>query len=32
VRETIAGDTEAAERLERPYRPPWDAVLKSLIS
>jgi predicted dehydrogenase len=32
ARETIANDTEAAERLERPYRPPWDAVLKSLLS
>jgi len=32
ARETIADDPEAARRLERPYRPPWDAVLKSLLS
>ena len=31
ARETILDDPEAARRLERPYRPPWDAVLKSLL-
>jgi predicted dehydrogenase len=30
--ETIADDPEAARWLERPYRPPWDAVLKSLLN
>jgi predicted dehydrogenase len=29
-REQILGDAEAAKLLERPYRQPWDAVLKSL--
>ena len=29
-RETIVGDPEADDRLERPYRAPWDAVLKGL--
>jgi predicted dehydrogenase len=28
--ETIAGDAEASKMLERPYRAPWDGVLKSL--
>ncbi len=28
--ETIPDDPEAARMLERPYRPPWDAVLKGL--
>jgi predicted dehydrogenase len=28
--EQILGDAEAAKLLSRPYRPPWDAVLKSL--
>jgi predicted dehydrogenase len=28
--EQILGDAEAAKHLIRPYRPPWDAVLKSL--
>jgi predicted dehydrogenase len=28
--ETITGDPEAAKMLVRPYRPPWDGVLKSL--
>jgi predicted dehydrogenase len=32
ARETIADDPEAARWLERPYRPPWDAVLKSLLN
>jgi predicted dehydrogenase len=32
ARETIVDDPEAARQLERPYRPPWDAVLKSLLS
>jgi predicted dehydrogenase len=32
VRETIVGDPEAAGRLERPYRAPWDAVSKSLLN
>jgi predicted dehydrogenase len=30
ARETIVDDPEATRLLERPYRPPWDAVLKSL--
>jgi predicted dehydrogenase len=29
-RETIVADPEAAQWLERPYRSPWDAVLKGL--
>ncbi len=29
-REEIPGDREAAEMLERPYRKPWDGVLKGL--
>jgi predicted dehydrogenase len=32
AREMIADDPEAASWLERPYRPPWDTVLKSLLS
>ena len=28
--EQILGDAEAAKLLRRPYRPPWDEVLKSL--
>ena len=32
AREMILDDLEAARRLERPYRPPWDAVLKSLLN
>jgi hypothetical protein len=28
--ETIVGDAEAARMLGRPYRAPWDGVLKSL--
>jgi predicted dehydrogenase len=32
ARETIADDPEAARWLERPYRPPWDAVLKGLLN
>ncbi len=31
-REEIHGDAEAARMLVRPYRAPWDAELKSLIS
>jgi predicted dehydrogenase len=30
-REEILDDREAAAMLERPYRPPWDAVARSLI-
>jgi Oxidoreductase family, C-terminal alpha/beta domain len=30
-REAIVGDPEAAGMLERPYRPPWDAELRSLV-
>ena len=30
--EQIAGDREASEMLVRPYRKPWDSVLKSLLS
>jgi hypothetical protein len=30
--EQIAGDPEAAAMLERPYRAPWDRVLKSLLA
>ncbi|MDZ4799487.1 MAG: Gfo/Idh/MocA family oxidoreductase [Bryobacteraceae bacterium] len=29
--ETIAGDKEASAMLERPYRKPWDSVLKGLL-
>jgi predicted dehydrogenase len=32
ARETVIDDPEAARMLERPYRAPWDGVLKSLIS
>jgi hypothetical protein len=31
-REEIVGDAEASGMLLRPYRKPWDDVLKSLIS
>ena len=31
VKETIPGDAEASAMLERPYRKPWDGVLKSLL-
>ena len=27
--EEIVGDAEISKRLERPYRKPWDAVLRS---
>ena len=30
--EQIAGDAQAAAMLERPYRKPWDAVLRGLLS
>jgi predicted dehydrogenase len=30
--ETIVGDKEAAARLERPYRKPWDGVLRGLLA
>ena len=30
-KETIVGDKEAAARLERPYRKPWDGVLRGLL-
>jgi predicted dehydrogenase len=29
---TIVGDDEAAKRLERPYRAPWDSELRKLLS
>jgi len=32
AKEQILGDREANAMLERPYRKPWDAVLRSLIS
>jgi predicted dehydrogenase len=32
VKEEIAGDREASAMLERPYRKPWDAVLRGLLS
>ena len=32
VKEEIQGDREAASMLERPYRKPWDSVLKSLLA
>jgi len=32
AKEEIIGDREAAAMLERPYRKPWDGVLKSLLS
>lgn len=32
AREQIVGDTEASAMLERPYRPPWDKVLKGLLA
>jgi predicted dehydrogenase len=31
VKEQIIGDKEAAAMMERPYRKPWDAVLRSLL-
>ncbi len=30
--ETVRGDADAATLLARPYRPPWDAVLKSALA
>jgi hypothetical protein len=32
VKEEIPDDREAAAMLERPYRKPWDAVLRGLLS
>lgn len=32
AKKQITGDTEANAMLERPYRKPWDAVLKGLLS
>ena len=32
AKEEIVGDREANARLERPYRQPWDTVLRSLLS
>ena len=31
-KEEIIGDREASQHLERPYRKPWDQVLRSLLS
>jgi predicted dehydrogenase len=31
-KEQIAGDAEASRMLERPYRKPWDNVLRSILS
>jgi predicted dehydrogenase len=31
-RETVVGDTEAESLLERPYRAPWDAERKAIVS
>jgi hypothetical protein len=31
ARETTPDDPDAVQRLERPYRPPWDAVLRGLL-
>jgi predicted dehydrogenase len=31
-KETIVGDSEASAMLERPYRKPWDSVLRSLLA
>ena len=32
VKEEILGDREASAMLERPYRKPWDTVLRGLLS
>jgi hypothetical protein len=32
VKEEILDDREAAAMLERPYRKPWDTVLRGLLS
>jgi hypothetical protein len=32
VKDTIVGDKEAAAMMVRPYRQPWDSVLRSLLS
>jgi hypothetical protein len=32
AKEEILGDREASAMLERPYRKPWDAVLRGLLS
>jgi predicted dehydrogenase len=32
AKEEILGDSEAARMLERPYRAPWDTVLKGLLA
>jgi predicted dehydrogenase len=32
AKETITGDSEAAAMMNRPYRKPWDAVLRTLLA
>jgi predicted dehydrogenase len=32
VREDVIGDSEASKMLERPYRAPWDAELRSVLA
>jgi len=32
VKEEIVGDAEASKMLERPYRQPWDSVLRGLLA
>jgi hypothetical protein len=31
AKEQVEGDREAAQHLERPYRKPWDGVLRSIL-